>query len=75
MKKSFITFMDALNLRLRAKDQLHPILQALVTGYASLRGARIGKGEARWFLGTTFLFFHRRLPIHPNTSNQAYHPE
>ncbi|QRW04063.1 vacuolar protein sorting-associated protein 28 [Ceratobasidium sp. AG-Ba] len=27
--QSFITFMDALNLRLRAKDQLHPRLQEL----------------------------------------------
>ena len=39
-----------------------------------LRGARIGKGEARWFLGTTFLF-HLRLLIHPDTPNQAYHAE
>ncbi|KAI5996915.1 VPS28 protein-domain-containing protein [Pisolithus orientalis] len=35
--KNFITFMDALKLRLRAKDQLHPILQEFVTGYARSR--------------------------------------
>ncbi|KAI5987278.1 VPS28 protein-domain-containing protein [Pisolithus orientalis] len=34
--QNFITFMDALELRLRAKDQLHPILQELVTGYTRL---------------------------------------
>ena len=35
MKQSFITFMDALKLRLR-KYQLHPILHELVTEYARL---------------------------------------
>ncbi|KAG9091880.1 Vacuolar protein-sorting-associated protein 28 [Ceratobasidium sp. 370] len=40
--QSFITFMDALNLRLRAKDQLHPRLQELMTGYAKF------KDSARW---------------------------
>jgi len=30
--------MDALKLRLRAKDQLHPLLQELVTGYARFKG-------------------------------------
>ena len=43
-------------------------------GMRGLRGARIGRDEVRWFLGTIFLF-HRHLPIHPNTPNQAYHAE
>ncbi|KAI6035737.1 hypothetical protein EDC04DRAFT_2515496, partial [Pisolithus marmoratus] len=34
MTQNFITFMDALKPRLGAKDQLHPILQELVTRYA-----------------------------------------
>ncbi|KAI5987271.1 VPS28 protein-domain-containing protein [Pisolithus orientalis] len=38
--KNFITFMDALKLRLRAKDQLHPILQEFVTGYARFKGSK-----------------------------------
>lgn len=38
--QSFITFMDALKLRLRAKDQLHPILQELVTGHAMFKGEK-----------------------------------
>ncbi|KAI6156733.1 vacuolar protein sorting-associated [Pisolithus tinctorius] len=38
--QNFITFMDALKLRLRAKDQLHPVLQELVTGYARFRGSK-----------------------------------
>ncbi|PWN48074.1 ESCRT-1 complex, Vps28 subunit [Violaceomyces palustris] len=31
--QNFITFMDALKLKLRAKDQLHPLLGELVRGY------------------------------------------
>jgi len=38
--------MDALKLRLRAKDQLHPILQELVTGYAWFKGSKgLGRTE------------------------------
>ncbi|KZT29768.1 vacuolar protein sorting-associated protein 28 [Neolentinus lepideus HHB14362 ss-1] len=45
--QSFITFMDALKLRLRAKDQLHPILQELVTGYARFKGSKDWEGRSR----------------------------
>ncbi|KAF5387563.1 hypothetical protein D9757_006509 [Collybiopsis confluens] len=46
-KWSFITFMDALKLRLRAKDQLHPLLQELVTGYARFKGSKDWEGRSR----------------------------
>ncbi|KAI6115471.1 vacuolar protein sorting-associated [Pisolithus croceorrhizus] len=45
--QNFITFMDALKLRLRAKDQLHPILQELVTGYARFKGSKEWEGRSR----------------------------
>ncbi|KAF9649971.1 vacuolar protein sorting-associated protein 28 [Thelephora ganbajun] len=45
--QSFITFMDALKLRLRAKDQLHPILQELVTGYARFKGSKDWEGRSK----------------------------
>ncbi|KAF8585456.1 vacuolar protein sorting-associated protein 28 [Ramaria rubella] len=45
--QSFITFMDALKLRLRAKDQLHPILQELMTGYARFKGSKDWEGRSR----------------------------
>ncbi|KAK7040782.1 Vacuolar protein-sorting-associated protein 28 [Paramarasmius palmivorus] len=53
--ESFITLMDALKLNLRAKDQLHPLLQNVVTGYArfnrgngtNVAGVGTGEGEAR----------------------------
>ncbi|KAH7929329.1 ESCRT-1 complex, Vps28 subunit [Leucogyrophana mollusca] len=45
--QNFITFMDALKLKLRAKDQLHPILQELVTGYARFKGSKDWEGRSR----------------------------
>jgi ESCRT-I complex subunit VPS28 len=39
--------MDALKLRLRAKDQLHPILQELVTGFARFKGSKDWEGRSR----------------------------
>ncbi|KIJ30736.1 hypothetical protein M422DRAFT_36448 [Sphaerobolus stellatus SS14] len=45
--QSFITFMDALKLRLRAKDQLHPLLQDLMTGYARFKGSKDWEGRSR----------------------------
>uniref|UniRef100_D8PLW1 Vacuolar protein sorting-associated protein 28 n=1 Tax=Schizophyllum commune (strain H4-8 / FGSC 9210) TaxID=578458 RepID=D8PLW1_SCHCM len=47
VRESFITFMDALKLRLRAKDQLHPILQELVTSYARFKGSKDWEGRSR----------------------------
>jgi hypothetical protein len=51
--QSFITFMDALKLRLRAKDQLHPLLQELVTGYSRFKGSKDWEGRSKmvsWYL-------------------------
>jgi ESCRT-I complex subunit VPS28 len=45
--QSFITFMDALKLGYRAKDQLHPIMQELVTGYARFKGSRDWEGRSK----------------------------
>ncbi|KAG7093588.1 hypothetical protein E1B28_007254 [Marasmius oreades] len=45
--ESFITFMDALKLNLRAKDQLHPLLQNLVTGYARFKGSNDSEARSR----------------------------
>jgi VPS28 protein len=39
--------MDALRLRMRAKDQLHPILQELVTGFARFKGSKDWEGRSR----------------------------
>ncbi|KAJ9475328.1 Vacuolar protein sorting-associated protein 28 [Pseudozyma hubeiensis] len=39
--QNFITFMDALKLKLRAKDQLHPMLSELMRGYS--RSDEVGK--------------------------------
>ncbi|KAF9524409.1 vacuolar protein sorting-associated protein 28 [Crepidotus variabilis] len=45
--QSFITFMDGLRLKMRAKDQLHPMLQELVTGYARFKGSKEWEGRSR----------------------------
>ncbi|KAH9479294.1 Vacuolar protein sorting-associated protein 28-like protein 1 [Psilocybe cubensis] len=45
--QDFITFMDGLKLRMRAKDQLHPLLQELVTGYARFKGSKDWEGRSR----------------------------
>lgn len=49
--QNFITFMDALKLRLRAKDQLHPLLTDLMQSYSrfcslSASGAGAGADES-----------------------------
>ena len=53
LSQSFITFMDALKLKLKAKDQLHPILQELMTGYARFKGSKDWEGRGRlvsWYV-------------------------
>jgi len=45
--QSFITFMDALKLRLRAKDQLHPLLSEVISGWDKSGGASGDGGEGR----------------------------
>jgi ESCRT-I complex subunit VPS28 len=52
--------MDALKLRMRAKDQLHPLLQDLVTGYARFKGSKDWEGRSKmvgWCAVYSF-FFH-----------------
>ncbi|EJF64360.1 vacuolar protein sorting-associated protein 28 [Dichomitus squalens LYAD-421 SS1] len=43
----FITFADALKLGMRAKDQLHPHLQELVTSYARFKGSKDWEGRSK----------------------------
>jgi ESCRT-I complex subunit VPS28 len=45
--QGFITFMDALKLNLRAKDQLHPLLQEIVTGMARFPGSSAWEGRQK----------------------------
>lgn len=45
--KSFITFMDALKLNLKAKDQLHPFLTDLMSGYSRFKGSQEWEGRAK----------------------------
>ncbi|KAG8901875.1 Vacuolar protein-sorting-associated protein 28 [Tulasnella sp. 403] len=45
--QSFITFMDALKLRLRAKDQLHPLLQELMTSYSKFKASAEWEGRGK----------------------------
>jgi len=39
--------MDALKLRLRAKDQLHPLLQELMTGYGKFKASAEWEGRSK----------------------------
>lgn len=52
--------MDALKLRMRAKDELHPMLQNLVTGYARFKGSKDWEGRSKmvaWYaLIVAFIF-------------------
>lgn len=45
--QSFITFMDALKLNLRAKDQLHPFLSDLISNYSRFKGSNEWQGRAK----------------------------
>ena len=45
--QSFITFMDALKLNLKAKDQLHPFLTELMSGYSRFKGSQEWEGRAK----------------------------
>lgn len=65
--QGFITFMDALKLKLRAKDQLHPLLSDLMSSYSRFApttsaaggsngaaGDAMGEGRAKvlhWWVG------------------------
>jgi len=41
------SFITPLKLRLRAKDQLHPVLQELVTGCARFKGSKNWEGRSK----------------------------
>lgn len=46
--------MDALKLRMRAKDQLYPVLQELVTSCARFKGSKDWEGQSKmvgWCVG------------------------
>ncbi|KAL7409444.1 vacuolar protein sorting-associated [Mrakia frigida] len=45
--QSFITLLDALKLRMRAKDQLHPYLSDLMSGYSRFKASAEWEGRGR----------------------------
>lgn len=45
--QNFITFMDALKLRMRAKDQLHPLLSELMVGYSKFPKSHEWEGRPK----------------------------
>ncbi|GAA5832656.1 hypothetical protein JCM3766R1_004282 [Sporobolomyces carnicolor] len=45
--QNFITFMDALKLKLRAKDQLHPLLTDLMSGYTRFKSSTEWEGRPK----------------------------
>ncbi|GAA99586.1 uncharacterized protein L969DRAFT_94040 [Mixia osmundae IAM 14324] len=45
--QNFITFMDALKLKLRAKDQLHPIMTELMSGYTKFPKSNEWEGRPK----------------------------
>jgi ESCRT-I complex subunit VPS28 len=53
--------MDALKLKYRAKDQLHPILQDLVTGYARFKGSK--EWEGRQIMVSWYVFLRSCLSL------------
>ena len=46
-EQNFITFMDALKLKLRAKDQLHPLLTDLMSGYTRFKASSEWEGRPK----------------------------
>ncbi|EFP87636.1 Vacuolar protein-sorting-associated protein 28 [Puccinia graminis f. sp. tritici] len=45
--QNFITFMDALKLKMRAKDQLHPLLSELMVGYSKFPKSQEWEGRPK----------------------------
>lgn len=57
-EQNFITFMDALKLKLRAKDQLHPLLTDLMSGYTRFKASSEWEGRPKilhWCVERTLL--------------------
>ena len=72
--QSFITFMDALKLNLRAKDQLHPFLTELMSGYSRFKGSQEWEGRAKilhWCVVAVFPVLRRRLVAPPRRHPHA----
>lgn len=78
--QSFITFMDALKLRMRAKDQLHPILQELMTNYARFKASKDWEGRSRmvsWYVReqsnvpTDTLAFYRHVSMSSSSDRRS----
>lgn len=58
-RQSFITLLDALKLRMRAKDQLHPYLSDLMSGYSRFKASAEWEGRGRilhWWISPSTLF-------------------
>jgi ESCRT-I complex subunit VPS28 len=51
--------MDAIKLKYRAKDQLYPMLQELMTGYARFKSSKDWEGRGKmvsWYVGSLHKF-------------------
>jgi len=63
--QGFITVMDALKLKLRAKDQLHPLLAELMTGYTRFKASSEWEGRPKilhWYVASHGLGLEVPLP-------------
>lgn len=45
--QNFITLMDAIKLKLRAKDQLHPLMSDLMSGYTRFKKSNEWEGRPK----------------------------
>ncbi len=62
--QSFITFMDALRLNLRTKEELHPLLRDLVTSCSKFKGHKDSEGRSRmvsWLITLNGMQISERL--------------
>lgn len=60
----FITFMDALRLNLRTKEELHPLLRDLVTSCSKFKGHKDSEGRSRmvsWLITLNGMQISERL--------------
>lgn len=64
VEQNFITFMDALKLKLRAKDQLHPLLTDLMSGYTRFRASNEWEGRPK------ILHWYASLLLPRSSSNE-----
>lgn len=50
--------MDAIKLKYRAKDQLYPMLQELMTGYARFKGSKDWEGRGKMVSWLVVIYYH-----------------